>query len=68
MNVKIPLVILVIITGIGIISGGNLLHFVYSDKNPQAECINGQNDGFIGKEQKGDAYKSSKDTCQTLSK
>jgi hypothetical protein len=40
----------------------------YSDKNPQAECIKGQNQGFIGKEQSGEAYQFSKDTCQTLSK
>jgi hypothetical protein len=42
--------------------------FAYSAKNPQAECIKSQNQGFIGNEQKGDSYESSKDTCQTLSK
>jgi hypothetical protein len=40
----------------------------YSEKSPQAECIKGQNQGFVGKEQSGDAYQFSKDTCQTLSK
>jgi hypothetical protein len=40
----------------------------YSEKSPQAECIKSQNQGFIGKEQSGDAYEHSKDTCQTLSK
>jgi hypothetical protein len=38
--------------------------FAYSAKNPQAECIKGQNQGFIGNEQKGDAYEFSKDTCK----
>ena len=42
--------------------------FAYSAKNPQAECIKGQNQGFIGNEQAGDAYEHSKYTCQTLSK
>ena len=42
--------------------------FAYSAKSPQAECIKGQNQGFIGNEQSGDAYEFSKDTCQTLSK
>jgi hypothetical protein len=41
--------------------------FAYSAKNPQAESIKGQNQGFIGNEQAGDAYEHSKDTCQTLS-
>lgn len=68
MNSKLLLVILAINLGVGSILGGNLVDFAYSEKNPQAECINGQNEGFIGKEQKGDAYKFSKDTCQTLSK
>jgi uncharacterized membrane protein YjgN (DUF898 family) len=40
----------------------------FADKNTQAVCINQQNQGFIGKEQSGDAYKFSKDTCQTLPK
>ena len=40
---------------------------VIADKNAQAECINEQNKGFVGKEQSGDAYKHSKDTCQGLS-
>ena len=30
-------------------------------ENPQAECINSQNEQFIGNEQKRDAYKFSKD-------
>ncbi len=40
----------------------------YSEKSPQAECIKGQNQAFVGKEQSGGAYQFSKDTCQTLSK
>lgn len=40
----------------------------YSEKNPQLTCINDQNEGFAGNEQKGDAYKFNKDTCQELSK
>ena len=43
-------------------------YWAFSEKNPQAECINGQNDIAIGNEQKGDAYKFNKDTCQQLSK
>ena len=34
----------------------------------QAERIKRQNEAFISKEQSGDAYKFSKDTCQELSK
>jgi hypothetical protein len=51
-----------------VVLGVFLLHPAYSEKNPQAECINNQNVLFIGKEQSGSAYKSSKDTCQSLSK
>jgi hypothetical protein len=43
-----------------------MVHPVIADKSPQAECINSQNEQFIGKEQSGDAYKFSKDTCQSL--
>ena len=43
--------------------------WAYSEKkNPQVECINGQDDIAIGNEQKGDAYKFNKGTCQQLSK
>ena len=42
--------------------------FAYSEKNPQAECIKGQNQVFIGNEQKGDAYENAKDSCQILSR
>jgi hypothetical protein len=44
----------------------DLVNFAFAAKNPQAQCINEQNQGFIGKEQSGDAYKFSKDTCQQL--
>lgn len=46
----------------------DLLDVAFAVKNPQSECITGQNEGFIGKEQSGDAYKTSKDACQQLSK
>jgi hypothetical protein len=49
-----------------VVSTNNTVHLVFADKNPQAECINSQNEQFIGKEQSGDAYKHSKDTCQSL--
>lgn len=51
-----------------LIAASDIVLPVFADKNPQAECIKGQNEAFIGKEQSGDAYKSSKDTCQELSK
>ena len=51
-----------------LISASNIVLPVFTDKNPQAECIKGQNEAFLGKEQSGDAYKFSKDTCQELSK
>ena len=51
-----------------VVSATNIVHPVFADKNPQAECIKSQNEGFIGNEQKGDAYEHSKDTCQSLSK
>jgi hypothetical protein len=41
-------------------------NFAFAAKNPQAQCINEQNQGFIGKEQSGDVYKSNKDVCQQL--
>jgi hypothetical protein len=40
------------------------VNFAFAAKNPQAECINGQNQIFLGKQQSGDAYKSNKDVCQ----
>ena len=61
--------LLFIVVALGLlISATNIVYPVFADKNPQAECIKGQNEGFIGNEQKGDAYKHSKDTCQELSK
>ena len=44
----------------------DLVNFAFAAKNPQAQCINEQNQIFIGKEQSGDVYKSSKDACQQL--
>jgi hypothetical protein len=46
----------------------DLVNFAFAAKHPQAQCINGQNQGFIGKEQSGDVYQSNKDVCQQLSK
>lgn len=59
------LVIFAVVAALGLVLTPDL---AYSAKNPQAECIKGQNQGFIGKEQSGEAYEFSKDTCQTLSK
>lgn len=61
-------IVTTIILGVGLLLAVNFLQFSFSEKNPQADCINNQNGLFIGNEQKGDAYKSSKDTCQSLSK
>ena len=55
-------------TFVVVVPATNILHPVFADKNPQAECIKNQNEQFIGNEQKGDAYEHSKDTCQSLSK
>jgi hypothetical protein len=49
-----------------LIAASDIVLPVFADKNPQAECIKGQNEAFIGKEQSGDAYKSSKDTCHLI--
>ena len=66
---KCNLMLLFIVVALGLlISATNIVYSVFADKNPQAECIKGQNEGFIGSEQKGEAYKHSKDTCQELSK
>ena len=54
------------ISMIVVISATNAVYSVFADKNPQAECINSQNDQFSGNEQKGDAYKHNKDVCQSL--
>jgi hypothetical protein len=40
-----------------LISASNIVSPVFEDKNPQADCIKGQNEAFIGKEQSGDAYR-----------
>jgi hypothetical protein len=61
------LLFIIVASGL-LISATNIVNPVFADKNPQAECIKGQNEGFIGREQKGEAYKHSKDTCQELSK
>jgi hypothetical protein len=60
--------ILAILMMIGTFALVDSVNFAFAAKNPQAECINGQNQGFIGKEQSGDAYKSNKDVCQQLPK
>jgi hypothetical protein len=66
---KCNLMLLFIVVALGLlISATNIVNPVFADKNPQAECIKGQNEGFIGNEQKGEAYKHSKDACQELSK
>jgi hypothetical protein len=44
----------------------DLVNFAFAAKNPQAQCINEQNELFIGKEQSGNAYKNNKDVCQQL--
>lgn len=65
MRTALLLVSAIVLTALVLVLASDL---AYSEKNPQAECIKGQNEGFIGKEQSGSAYKFSKDTCQTLSK
>jgi hypothetical protein len=44
----------------------DLVNFAFAAKNPQAQCINEQNQLFIGKEQSGNAYQNNKDVCQQL--
>lgn len=61
-------IVATVILGIRLLFPVNFLQFGYSEKNPQADCINNQNGLFIGNEQKGEAYKSNKDTCQSISK
>lgn len=61
-------IVATLILGIRLLFAVNFLQFGYSEKNPQADCINNQNGLFIGNEQKGEAYKSNKDTCQSISK
>jgi hypothetical protein len=51
---------------IGTLTVVDSVNFAFATKNPQAQCINEQNQGFIGKEQSGHAYKSNKDVCQQL--
>jgi hypothetical protein len=58
--------ILAIIMITGTFTLVDMVNFAFATKNPQALCINEQNQGFIGKEQSGDAYKFSKDICQQL--
>jgi hypothetical protein len=60
----------IVLTAIGVMALVAVIapEIAYSEKNPQSECIKGQNQIFIGKEQSGGAYQSSKDTCQSLSK
>jgi hypothetical protein len=61
------LVIVAVASGL-LISATDVVHHIFAEKSPQAGCSKGQNEGFVGKEQSGDAYKHSKDACQTLSK
>jgi hypothetical protein len=68
MKYNLAMLFIVIMAAGLLIAASDIVLPVFADKNPQAECIKGQNEAFIGKEQSGDAYKSSKDTCQELSK
>ncbi|HSN95849.1 MAG TPA: hypothetical protein VLR10_01510 [Nitrososphaeraceae archaeon] len=46
---KRNLMLLFIVVALGLrISATNIVYPVFADKNPQAECIKGQNEGFIG--------------------
>jgi hypothetical protein len=70
MNVlnKVTIFGILVIMLVGIFTPVDIANFAFATKNPQAQCVNDQNQGFIGKEQSGDAYKFSKDSCQQLSK
>jgi hypothetical protein len=52
------IIFIAVVMALGLVSVVAIItpDFAYSAKNPQAECIKGQNQGFIGNEQKGDAY------------
>jgi hypothetical protein len=65
---KVTIFGILAIVAIGTFAVVDLVNFAFAAKHPQAQCINEQNQGFIGKEQGGDAYKFSKDSCQQLSK
>jgi hypothetical protein len=65
---KVTIFGILAIVAIGTFAVGDLVNFAFAAKNPQAQCINEQNQGFIGKEQSGTAYQFSKDSCQQLSK
>lgn len=65
---KVTIFAILTIMAIGALTAVDFVNFAFAAKNPQAQCINEQNQGFIGKEQKGDAYELSKDSCQQLGK
>jgi hypothetical protein len=65
---KVTIFAILAIMAIGTLTAVDLVNFAFAAKNPQAQCINGQNQAFIGKEQSGEAYEFSKDSCQQLSK
>ena len=61
---KVTIFSILTIMAIGTLTAVDLVNFAFAAKNLQAQCINEQNQVFIGKEQKGDAYENSKDSCQ----
>ena len=65
---KVTIFAILAIMAIGTLTAVDLVNFAFAAKNPQAQCINEQNQAFIGKEQSGGAYEFSKDSCQQLSK
>jgi hypothetical protein len=65
---ELDAIVLTALLAASVLGATDIVYPVFAEKNPQAECIKGQNEGFVGNEQKGDAYKQSKDTCQELSK
>ena len=65
---KLDAIVLTALLAASVLGATDIVYPVFAEKNPQAECIKGQNEAFIGKEQKGDAYEHSKDACQELSK
>lgn len=65
---KVTIFAILTIMAIGTLTAVDLVNFAFAAKNPQSQCINEQNQLFIGKGQSGEAYEFSKDSCQQLSK
>lgn len=62
------LIFAVVVAPVLLISTSKIVHLSSQTKNLHVVCKTGKNESFKGKEQCGDAYKFSRDTCKELSK